>query len=264
VASFDEAIPPGGVGEITLKVDTDGYQGKVNKRALVQTNDPDHPREKIFLTVNVRPQIVVEPSPRIFLHGVAGDEISETVHLKRSDGQALEISHVETNLKEAITYELTPGKKGVDYDLKVSSKVDRRDVARGYLKLFTNHPKKKELQLPVRLQVQDEFEVWPKRLIFKWKPKSGKKDTYLKRKLILVNNRKRDFRLQDLQYNQEYFQIRILGEANKIASTYQLEVMPKVSRLPEDRLRVNDVLIIKTDAAKGHELKVPLSILTKN
>ncbi len=63
---YDRTIPPGGVGQVTLQVNTTGYQGKITKSAQVTTNDPRQRQSKIYLVINVRTYIIVEPGTKIF------------------------------------------------------------------------------------------------------------------------------------------------------------------------------------------------------
>jgi len=64
VASFDHTILPGGEGKITLKVNTKGYEGKIYKSALVNTNDREqnavHLGIKAFVKVPVMSAFVVK------------------------------------------------------------------------------------------------------------------------------------------------------------------------------------------------------------
>ena len=73
MASFDQAIPPGGVGKIVLTVKTEGLQGRVNKTALVKSNDPGRQSTSLSLAAEIRNHVVVEPATRVLvLQGVAG------------------------------------------------------------------------------------------------------------------------------------------------------------------------------------------------
>ena len=54
MAKYDTAIPPGGEGKITLKVNTKGYDGWISKRARVHTNDPRRRIMKLTLKAFVK------------------------------------------------------------------------------------------------------------------------------------------------------------------------------------------------------------------
>ena len=40
MAHYDEAVPPGGEGKITIRFNLKGAQGEVEKTSIIVTNDP--------------------------------------------------------------------------------------------------------------------------------------------------------------------------------------------------------------------------------
>jgi hypothetical protein len=126
--------------------------------------------------------------------------------------------------------------------------------------LHTNHPQKKVVKLSVHLRVKPEIQVWPDRVDFYEGSGSGSKKKESKRVLIVMNNRGKNFKIRELNYNKDYFQVRSLANNDAPDRRYQFEVVPLVDSLPAGRLEFQDTLTIKTDSAKAGELKVPLSI----
>lgn len=260
MADYDRAIPPGGVGKITLQVKTRGYQGKTTKSASVYSNDPNQQNAKIYLSIDVRPYIIVEPAPRILLSGVVGDDLRRVVHIRSADDQPLEITGVETNLGSVIDYKLNRKEDGRRYELEVAVKSTGTQVSSGFLELSTNHPVKKELKLPVLVRVNPELEVRPAVITFRERSRAGSKGRQFKRVLTVVNNRGKPFQVRGLRYNEEYFVVRPLGATDKPSSNHRFEVVPLLDRLPAGRAGLQDTLIIETDVAQAAELKVPMKI----
>jgi hypothetical protein len=263
VVRYDRTIPPGGVGQVTLQVNTSGFQGGVTKSAQVTTNDPRQGNSKIYLTIDVRAHIIVEPGPKIMLQGIVGDDIQSVVHIRSAENQPFEITRIETNLQSVIDYELSRKDDNGPYTLKVISKAADQKTASGFLTLHTNNPKKKVVKLSVHLRVKPEIQVWPNRADFYEESKSGAKGKTNKRTLMVMNNRGKSFRIKELNYNKDYFQVRSLVNNDDPVSKYQVEVVPLVDSLPAGRLEFQDTLTIITDSAKAGELKVPLSIRLK-
>jgi hypothetical protein len=263
VVRYDRAIPPGGVGQVTLQVNTSGFQGKVTKSAQVTTNDHRQRNTKIYLSINVRPYIIIEPGRKIMLRGIVGEDIRRVIRIRPGDEQPLEITKVQTNLESVIDYKLNRQDDSNQYDLEVVSKVADQKTASGFLTLHTNHPKKKVVKLSVYLRIRPEIQVWPNIIGFYENPKSGAKGRTNKRNLIVVNNRGRSFKIKELKYNEEYFQVRSLAKNDAPASRYQFEVIALLDKLPAGRLEFRDTLTIRTDSARVGELKVPLSIRLK-
>ena len=260
MASYDRAIPPGGVGKITLQVKTKGYQGRTTKSARVLSNDPSRRNERIYLSINVRPYIVVEPRPRILLGGIVGEEVRRVLQIRAADDQPLEILKVETNLGSAIDYKLKRKEGGHGYELEVKVKATDKQISSGFLRILTNHPVKKELKLPVLVRINSELEVRPARILFIKRSSTEAKGQQQRRVLTIVNNRGKPFRVQGLHYNKEYFEVRPLRPIDQSSRYHQLEVVALMEKLPSSKVDLEETLIIRTDLDQPKELKVSIHI----
>jgi hypothetical protein len=260
VAEYDQAIPPGGVGKITLQVSTKGYQKKTTKSATVYSNDPNQQTARIYLSIDVRPYIIVDPPSRVFLNGIEGEEIRRVVHIRAADDQPLEITGIETNLSSVIDYKLNRKEEGRQYELELVVKSTGKRVSSGFLQLATNHPVKKELRLRVLVRVTPELEVRPARMTFRERSQTGGKSKHYKGVLTVVNNRGTPFRVRAFHYNEEYFEVRPLKPIGKPASRHQFEIVALMERLPSGSSGLEDTLVIRTDATSAAELKVPMKI----
>ena len=61
VVEFERTIAPGAVGKIKAAVETDNFDGPINKSIAVLTNDPENPQLQLVVRANVRPYINVIP-----------------------------------------------------------------------------------------------------------------------------------------------------------------------------------------------------------
>lgn len=261
MADYDEAIPPGGVGKITLQVDTTGFQDKITKNALVQTNDPDNPSTEIFISVTVRPHILVKPGRRIALRGVAGEDIRQVLQIHANDDHPLEILDIETDLQEWLECKLHPKQSGRDYELEVIYRSAAPTSRPGEVRLLTNHPQTKELKLPVFLLVRPDIEVWPKAISFGQVSKGVTKAKGIRRKFAVGSNKGQGFHFKELRYNEDFFKVTIAETTGTPPWRYWLEVKPRLDRLPAGMVR--DTVVIKPDVDPPIELKVPISIQVK-
>ena len=257
---YDRTIPPGGVGQVTLQVNTSGLQGKITKSAQVTSNDPSQRRSKIYLAMNVRTYIIVEPGTKILLRGTVGEDIRRVVRIRASDDQPLEIIKVQSNVGSAIDYQLNRKDDSHQYELEVVSKATDRKTASGFITLHTNHPQKKVVRLSVHIRIRDELEAWPSTITFHEEPKTGSKSRKSKRVLTILNTQGRNFRILELSYNKEYFQVRTLAQDDRAASRHKLEVVPLTDLLPAGRVEFQDTLVVKTGSTKAGELKIPMTI----
>ena len=260
---YDRTIPPGGVGQVTLQVNTTGLRGKITKSAQVTTNDPAKRQRKIYLTINVRTYIIVEPGSKVLLRGTVGEDIRRVVRIRATDDQPLEITKVQSNLGSAIDYKLNRKDDSHDYELEVVSKATDRKTASGFITLHTNHPKKKVVKLSVHIRIRPELEAWPNTITFQQGSQAGSKGRESKRVLTIMNSRGKDFRILELSYNKAYFQVRSLEQDDKAASRHKLEVVAFMDKLPGGRVQFQDILTIKTDSTLAGELRIPLTIRLK-
>jgi hypothetical protein len=257
VASFDQAIPPGGVGKIILTVKTEGYQGRVTKSAFVRSNDPHQQRLSLSISAEIRTYIVVEPAPRAVLQGVVGDDIRQVLQIRAGDGYPLQIRETSTNLSQWLDYKLVS--KGGDhrYDLELQNKAQTQASAGGYIRLVTNHPKKPEVTIPVQLRVRPELEVLPPEITFGrvTVPPSGEK---MMRVVTLVDNRGKSVRVRGLKYNEKFFKASAVPLGGGNASRWRIEVEPRFDQLPGGG--VTDIVVVKLEGTKSEEVRVPVSI----
>lgn len=260
---YDRTIPPGGVGQVTLQVNTTGYQGKITKSAQVTTNDPRQRKSKIYLAMNVRTYIIVKPGSKILLRGTVGEDIRRVVSIRPIDDQPLEITKVQSNLGSAIDYKLNRKDDSHQYELEVVSKATDRKTASGYITLHTNHPKKKVVKLSVHIRIRPELEAWPNTVTFQQGTQSGSTSKENKRVLTVLNTRGKNFRILELSYNKAYFQVRSLGQDDNAARRHKLEVVALMDKLPGGRVHFQDFLTIKTDSTQARELRIPLTIRLK-
>ena len=260
---YDRTIPPGGVGQVTLQVDTTGLRGKITKSAQITSDDPRQSKSKIYLAINVRNYIIVEPGTKVLLRGTVGEDIRRVVRIRPSDDQALEITKVQSNLGSVIDYKLKRKDDSHQYELEVVSKATDRKTASGFITLHTNHPKKKVMKLSVHIRIRSELEAWPNTITFHQGSQTGSKGKGNKRVLTIMNTRGRNFKILELNYNKAYFQVRSLGQDDTAATRHKLEVVALMDKLPGGRVQFQDTLTIKTDNAQSKELRIPLTIRLK-
>ncbi|MBW1981747.1 MAG: hypothetical protein JRJ12_11060 [Deltaproteobacteria bacterium] len=256
MANFDKAIPPGGTGEITLLVNTKGFQGKIRKSAMVRSNDPDQPTMKIYITAEVRPYIEVKPLSRIILRGLVGDELRQTRYISSSDNRPFEIKDITSNLGKLVDYKLKPEEGGKSFRLEVVCKATERVYKSGFIKLLTDHPKKKEVRVPVYIRIRPQIDVWPSSVVFGRIIAKKADGRLLKKTVVLSNNRGMVIDIQSMQYNKKYFLVEAKAFSEKPANKYRIEIIALVDQIPAGT--VNETLVIQTTG--GQEFKVPISL----
>lgn len=141
MARFDRAIPPGGEGNITLKIRTRGYQGKIRKSARVKTNDPN--QKQIVLRVKGTVQSAVHVSTRyIQLRGKPDDPVTRVVQVKAELKRPLQLIPDQFTLKGKVSYHIEEIEKGKQFAIRFTTIPGPTVHYRGILRLKTNYPEK--------------------------------------------------------------------------------------------------------------------------
>ena len=154
MAQYDRAIPPGGEGRVTLKLDTRGYKGDILKRAKVYTNDPGH--KMVILRVKVFVDVAIYVSNKyVTLRGKKGQQVSKVVEIRAEREEPLKIEPNFFDLGDKVTYRIEDVEKGRVYRIHLSNIPGTLNYYRGMLKLKTNYSIKPEIVIWVRGRFQD-------------------------------------------------------------------------------------------------------------
>ncbi len=149
MAHFDKAIPPGGEGKIRLQINTKGYQGSVNKSAMVYHNDPDKKTLILKMTANVKAAIYLS-SRYVSVYGMEGQSVTRVVDIKAELDKPLRITATEFNLREKLSYTIEEIEKGRKYRIKFKSIPSPPQTYTGFLKLKTNYPERPDITIRIR------------------------------------------------------------------------------------------------------------------
>lgn len=149
MAQFDRAIPPGGEGKITLRVNTSGYEGNVRKTARVHSNDPSKQVETIALSAYVKVPIQLS-SKIVFLQGKRAEPAKKTVEVRGGLDKPLKLEPVEFNLSNRLSYEIVEVKRGKLYQVHFTSIPNTGDSFQGILRLKTSYQEKPEITIYIR------------------------------------------------------------------------------------------------------------------
>jgi hypothetical protein len=149
VASYDRAIPPGGEGKITLRLNTAGFEGRIRKAARVYTNDPKFPRETLVLDALVRTPIMLSQRFVLF-QGTTQEIITRSIDIKGGLDKPLKLEPVDYTLDKKVKFNIEEVTKGKHYRLTFTSIPNVGNYYQGLLKLKTSYPEKPELVIHVR------------------------------------------------------------------------------------------------------------------
>ena len=176
VASYDEVIPAGGTGKITVDFDTTGLKGGISKMLTVFTSDPANPRIELALKVKILSHLHFNPGLARFMKAQGHEAGQVTQLFYSSDFEELEIKKIESPM-EALKVEYRPATEeerredagpGNQYVLTLTFDYNKAPVGPllGDLVIRTNHPKQEIGRMPVSGFVRPRLAVTPSRADF--------------------------------------------------------------------------------------------------
>ncbi len=233
---------------MTMKVNLKHYQGKVNKRATIRSNDLRDPELVVRMEGVVIPFIDIKPSPSILFRGMA-DQLSESVLDLVGSVGPFHISGMETNLTENINYALETVTEGKEYRLKVSNKI-RQGNYNGFIKLNTDLAQKPDMIIRVAGFIEGEVSVKPQNILI---GKLSANQPERVGKIVVTSNRNKPFEITRLTYDQSLMSV--AQDTAENVRGFVLEVEPKLESVPVGS-RKQATLSVETDLDPNEKIEV--------
>lgn len=250
VAEHPEVIPPGGQGEITLKLDTTGITGAFRKTAVVASNDSSQPFVTLVMSGETLGRIKVEGADgrRLKLTGCLGEEISTSVTLSDPKGGQLFIAAVENPMDDYLRAELEPLEPGKRYRLTVTATAQQAMEFAG--PLFLVVPGSGKISIFAVVEVRGPFTAQPRDLYFGG---LSRQQPALSRSILVERACVDRLVITGLEYNRERFQVE--KSWAEPGQRLFLEVTPRLSNLPagpfDEELRIQAAGKLYTVRLKG-------------
>ena len=248
VVRYDAAIPAGGEGKMTMKVNLRHNQGKVSKAVTIQSDDPRDPTLVVRMNGVVIPIIDVKPSTNVLFRGLA-DQLNESVLDLTGSVAPFHISGSETNITENIDYRLETVAEGKQYRLKVSNKTKQGNYS-GFIKLNTDLAQKPDLIIRVTGFIEGEASVKPQTILI---GKLSANQPERVGKIFVTSNRNKPFHITRLTYDQDL--ISVTQETAENPQGFVLEVKPKLDGVPAGS-RKKATLTVETDLDPNEKTEV--------
>jgi len=157
VVDFDKSIAPGARGMVHAALDTAAFSGPIAKSITVLTNDPQNPRLELTIQVDVKPYLIAKPGYArfIYVQGLKTGTIAQTVWATdRDDFKVLSVDSpypfIVATFREATATEQRNDGRGHQWRVEITI---RPDAGIGALVkpvvIKTNHPKQREIEIPL-------------------------------------------------------------------------------------------------------------------
>lgn len=169
VVSYDSTIAPGTAGKVRAEVDTAGFSGAIAKDVAVFTSDPGNPMIQLTIRAQVRSALDAQPGYYRFLHVVGAPAESATQVVWSTDYPELKVlsaasphPFLTVAFRPARAGELVPGGRGNQWvvEATLASEPPPGPLS-GDVRIETNHPRKKVLDVPIAGYVRPVLMVTP-------------------------------------------------------------------------------------------------------
>jgi len=146
VVHFDSVIPPNGRSRITVKIDTQGFEGPERWVVKVFSNDPKWKEALLDLRATIKPVITLSGSP-VFFSGKKNASVTGEVGISTELDRPLALTPEQFTLAGKVIYSLSEIEKGKRYQVTFQNVAGKGENYRGYLKLKTNFPEKPDVTI---------------------------------------------------------------------------------------------------------------------
>lgn len=254
MAHFDKAIPPGGEGKITLKLNLKGYQGIIKKTATVFSNDPARSRMVLTMQGKVKSLIDVRPTASVSFRGLPDQLQESTIDIVGTTPQAFQIIKTESTLDQKVKYELATVEEGKHYRLKISNLLKQGNY-NGIIKCVTDLPQKPEVIVRITGYIEGEISVKPQTVLI---GKLTAQQPVRVGKVVVMSNRGKPFQISKLTYDERLLQVTQQPIPNE--QGYSLEITPKLDSMPSGK-REQTLLSVETDATPSDKYEVQVHVM---
>lgn len=157
-----EDIPPGGEGQVEVKISTTGRSGKISRAATVETDDPKNARVTLTVSANVLVDLDFERTHLRFTKMKLGDENVQVMGILAKNPGAVVFGEVTSTL-EGLEAKLIKGEKegAAAWSLELRYRANTVGKNMGRVELKVLKPEDKVLSLNVSAQVEGDIKAVP-------------------------------------------------------------------------------------------------------
>ena len=156
MARYDRVIPPGGTGNITVRIDSGKVRGDFRKKAIIWSNDPERMSVALYLKGEVIPHISIDPGGYLSLLGVKDKVPREHLDMINNHKNPMKVIDVGSDLRDHIVWHLEEIKPGYIYRLEVEDISEAVGDYTGHLIVRTDQPEKPELVIIINGHVSEK------------------------------------------------------------------------------------------------------------
>jgi hypothetical protein len=259
VASFDQKIPPGGKGKVVAGIDTSDFQGAISKTVTVLSNDPKNPQLELTVKVKVITHIIAKPGRArfVYVQTLEPGTITQTLWAPDfpEEFRVLEARSpypfLKASVREAKENEKDPDGVGRQWKVDLTIQPDAEvGPLREFLVIVTNHPKQKEVRIPISGFVRPLMHATPEEIELGEFEVSS--ETPLETEVVLVNFGNDPIEVTEVESDRKGVSAEAL--ATELGRRFKIvvKVLPEVGKG-----EIRGVLKVKTSSPKKPVYEIP-------
>ena len=258
MTSYDEVIPPGGEGKVSVKVNTVARQGSFTRSVKLATNDPSNSQITLSVKMDVGKEITIRPSARFSWYANIDEEVSKKFFVSSIDADFL-ISKIESrNPDFKINYEKLPPNSCDEkscYEVNVTFS-PRKAIARysEIITIFSNSKKQPQTSLWITGKVKGPIQYEPESIAFLVSAKKPNKPSAT----ILLSKAQGGLKILDIVSDNPAVKTSLTPIEEGKRYTLTVSVDGDLKAIERNRLRGK--ITIKTAEDKQQEIIIPYTL----
>lgn len=158
-------VSPGDESRITTRFSPAGRSGPQHKAITIYSNDPDHPQYTLTLQGVVGSAVSVQPSQITMPRLEPGSLPTADLFVSSGDGTAFQVTAVESTSDDLAAH-VEQVEEGKNYRVHLALKKPLEGMFTATVLVRTDHPRRPEIQIPVRLMATRDVIVAPREIMF--------------------------------------------------------------------------------------------------
>jgi hypothetical protein len=244
-----KSLAPGETSEITTRLSLPGRTGRQTKILLVHSNDPDNPQYRLTLTGEMTTALQVEPVRHFIGQIQPGAKIRVETRVTSTTDEPFSITGIEASVPD-MTAEVEAMEEGKSYRITTLAHAgDSPGLYQANLKILTDHPARKVIDIPINGQIVGDVLVAPQDITL-----SLQHETPVTRYIVLRPGTQPTFELVNVTTPDPDIKVNVFpfGE-----NGYRIQLENITAQQDLDGKSV----ILTTSLPSSRELKVPFRIV---
>lgn len=253
----EQQLPPGGEGALTVKLSTEGKQGKVSKTVTVPSNDPTQPNVTLKVNADIDVPLLLKPTYVNLGELGAGASALHTLELSGRLAATTQITTVTAPPELTVTLEKAENTEANRVRLNITVKPDTAPdkIIHGTIELSTNSPEAPVVKATVHGRVVGKIYARPNPV----NARPGDNDQPAKLQFDVLARDTKGFKVKSAADEQKRFTAKVTEV--KASELYRIEADIPAALIGPAPLQ--GAVIVTTNNKDTPTLKIPFNVFVR-